>query len=438
MTDKTANTLAAAARMISEGAKELFGANLSAKGVGEPFGANKDPQSYAPQPAGKEKQGTSLPQNGGPLVDTDENGIAKASKAGPTASPPGTGPAAGSKAPMKSVKANVGPDGQHRASTEDDGVVKEDEDVAEGVTTDTTHPIKSIETKDSTGQKIPGTVQDVPDQIKAYVKAKGALLSKELAEDVKLIFNGQNLSEDFQKRAVMVLEVAVTRIATKVCEDIESDYATKLVETTDALKEQMATKLDEYLQFMTEKWLTENQVAIEASLRTEIAESFMSKLHDLMLEHYIDVPQDKVDVVEEMSAEIEGLKDKLNEAMEQAMVLTKQIRENTKDKVVSEALTGLTDVNKAKVKELIEAIEFKSPEQFAQSIKVITETYVPAKGTKVNPDALNEDDHQSKDADGPRKIVVEDTSKTGDTVTEEVNPRVAAALKALDRLQPFE
>jgi plasmid maintenance system antidote protein VapI len=291
---------------------------------------------------------------------------------------------------------------------------------------------------DGSGDSDIDNAESVPEKVKAYVHGKNAAgATFSVAEDVAAIFKGQNLSEDFKSRAKLVFEAAVISAATKVCEGIEADYASKLVQVSEQLKEDMATKLDAYLGYMTEQWLEQNNVAVEQSLRTEIAESFMTKLHKLMLEHWIDVPESKVDMVEELAEEIDELKGRLNESIETNLGLKKQLTEGVRVKIVESAVEGLNEAQSTKVRQLSESVQFKSTEDFTKAVKLIKETYaVPTVKVPNSPDVLNEDTSVEPKSDGPKQLVTEEktTVPAGDDYSARL---IADVVKRVGEIQGF-
>lgn len=394
-------------KTLKEASQDIFNANRASKGLGEPFGANKGHEGNAPQPAGQEIASGPTDHGhfvGGPVVDPAKNGgnayIAKA----PHATPPGTPPADGSNEKMLSLKAGTNHEGKKRVKVNDSGIAEEEVD--ESSESQTMLP-------DSGGIKSGiDTAKPISDTVKAYFAGKQGIKGQ-IAEDIKSIFDGQNLSEDFVRKATFVFEAAVIQVSTQVCEGLEAEYIASLTNITEAQKAEMATKLDEYMDYMSTKWLEENKIAVEQNLKTELSESFMGALHKVFLEHFIDVPTDKIQVVEQLADEVESLNSKLNEAIEANLALTKQITESAKADVISQATAGLTDAQAAKVKSLAESVDFKSVEEFKTQVNTLKTTLVEkAPVKKPGIDSLNESTTADKGAKEPAKIV----ENTGDVV----------------------
>lgn len=210
-------------------------------------------------------------------------------------------------------------------------------------------------------------------------------------EDIDAMF-GDDLSEDFRERAETVFEAAVnTRMnleATRLEEEfqatvaeLEESYNQKLEEATSEMFEELSSKLDQYLDYVVEQWMEENKVSIENSLRTEIAEDFMTGLQNLFAEHYISVPEEKIDVLGEMKAEIEELKTKLNETIDEKIALQSVIEEATKEALLDEVTEGLVVTQAEKLRTLAEGLEFSDEDSFRKKLEIVKEQYFSDKKT---------------------------------------------------------
>ena len=425
---KKPKTLAEAAASILEGAKDIFDAERDLKhGEAEHRGVGKGEIKPVPGQTGPGEK----PAIAGPVIDPAKSGIEAAKNAGPNATPPGKVTSArDEQSERKNIKSGEGPGGKKRAKVDDSGVVTEqdidEEDMDEGAKTDTTHEIESLEANDGTPDNT--NAHPVSAKVKAYFKGKSAGLA---VEDINAIFAGQELSEDFKSRAKVVYEAAVINAATVVCEGIEAEYATQLVTVTESLKDEMASKLDEYVTHMTEEWMKDNQLSIGRSLKTEIAESFMKGLQSLFTEHFIDIPDDKVDIVEEFAEKVDVLEGKLDESIKTIIELKKQITEGEKAKVLATVVEGMTDVDATKIKTLAEGVEFSTASEFTSKVTTLKESYFPKAGAKpASADSLNEDAAvESKDSE-PKEIIAEEKTAPA------ADPRVATYVKALKNLSP--
>lgn len=199
----------------------------------------------------------------------------------------------------------------------------------------------------------------------------------DMSEHVNALLEGETLSEEFKTKATTIFEAAVR---TKLEEErslMEQAYETALTESVEQIKEELEQNIDDYLNYVTEQWMLENEVAIEASLRTELTEDFINSLRQVFAEHYIDIPSDKVDILEEMGSKIEELTEKLNEEIESNVELNKALNESHKQLVVKEITEGLTSAQAEKLKELAESVEFADADEFTEKIQTLRESYFP-------------------------------------------------------------
>ena len=221
-------------------------------------------------------------------------------------------------------------------------------------------------------------------------KAEDSEMNIDLSDDVKaLVSTDADLSEEFKEKAATIFETAVkTRIKEQV-KILEAQYDEKLSKETETVKEAMVEKVDSYLNYVVEEWMKENELAVERGIRTEIAEDFITGLKSLFKEHYIDVPEEKYDVLEAMTAEKDELEKKLNEEIAKNVELSKSNFSFSKEKIFSEASEGLADTESEKLKELAENIEFKDEQDFSKKLDTIKESYFPK--AKSEPTASKED-----------------------------------------------
>lgn len=212
---------------------------------------------------------------------------------------------------------------------------------------------------------------------KAMVKAK--MKNGKWCEGVEAIFNGESLSEEFMQKASTIFEAAVIERAAAIVEEIEQDILAVAEESVAAVKAELEEQVDSYLSYVVENWVKDNEVAIETGLRAEIVEDFVSDLRNLFVEHYIDVPEAKVDVVEEMFEEVEELKSKLNEALNANIELNSFINEAKKKEVLLSICEGLTATQVEKMKSLAESVEFTTEGEYSGKLGVLKENYFTAK-----------------------------------------------------------
>lgn len=217
---------------------------------------------------------------------------------------------------------------------------------------------------------------------KASIKSSGAPSDpmKSVKEDLGLLFgDSSELSEDFRLRTEALFEAAVTtRVAMEVA-TLEEKYEAQLDESIEAVKSEMVENIDNYLNYAVAEWISENKVAIESNIRTSITESFMEGLKALYEDHYIEIPDDKVDVVEAMALRIEELENTVNDVTEKNIELGKVVNEKAVREVSDRISESLTDTQKDKFNKLVEAIHFSDVEEFEKKANIIKETYFSQK-----------------------------------------------------------
>lgn len=221
-------------------------------------------------------------------------------------------------------------------------------------------------------------------------------------EDIDEIFGSDDLTEDFKEKASTVFEAAVearcileeTRLQEQfetLAAELEEEFEQKLEETSTAMFEELSTKLDQYLDYVVEQWMEANELAIETQLRAEIAEGFMAGLQNLFAEHYITVPEDKLDVFAEMKAELDATKAKLNESIDEKLALQSVIDEATKEALLDEVSEGLAVTQSEKLRTLAEGLEFTDAETFKKKLEIVKENYFTEKKLSVATGLITEE-----------------------------------------------
>ena len=212
-----------------------------------------------------------------------------------------------------------------------------------------------------------------------------------MKEDVNALFgDDQTISEDFKSKAATIFEARVLDRVTQIQEDMESQYASMLEEAVETIKSDLTEKVDDYLNYVVEQWMEENQIAIESGLRSEITEDFIAGLRNLFAENYINVPEDKVDLVEELAAKVEELENKLNEEIETNIEYKKALTEAIKEQLTVEVCEGLTATQVEKIKSLAESVDFSTEEEFKEKLETLRENYFPSGIQKANVSQLQE------------------------------------------------
>ena len=219
----------------------------------------------------------------------------------------------------------------------------------------------------------------------------------DVSEDVNAIFNGEELTEEFQEKAKTIFETAVVRKVNEKVEQIIEEFDDMLEEKTQELEESYAGKIDEYLNYVVNEWVEENRLAITKGIQSEMTESFIDSLKSVFEDHYIEVPEEKVDMVEELQNKVQELESGLNEALDQNAKLTQELRESSKEDAIEDTMEGLTDYQKEKLRSLLEGIEVEETDKdfsgFKKKATIVRENYFPSEET------LNEETVDDEPAD---------------------------------------
>ena len=190
-----------------------------------------------------------------------------------------------------------------------------------------------------------------------------------------LVAGDDSLSEEFKQKAATVFEAAIKSKVKEIAEDMQADYDKKLAEETSKSKDELVEKVDSYLAYVVEEWMKENELALERGIKGEIAEDFISGLKKLFEDHYIDVPDEKYNVLEDQSSKIEELEKKLNESIEKNVELSKENGEHKRQNIIDEASDGLAETQKEKFNKLAEEVEYSNEEDFKTKVATIKESY---------------------------------------------------------------
>ena len=199
----------------------------------------------------------------------------------------------------------------------------------------------------------------------------------DMSRDVDALTEGEDFSAEYKAKAKTIFESAVnSKLAEKVVE-LEEHYDTQLAEQTEKVKEDLVEKVDDYLSYIVEQWTKENELAIEKGLKTEITEDFIVSLKKVFEEHYVDVPEDKYDVLTSQQEKIAELEGKLNEEIEKNVNTSKEINEQKKSDMIKEHGSDLAETQKEKFQSLAEGIQYENDDKFAEELKTIKESYFP-------------------------------------------------------------
>jgi len=253
------------------------------------------------------------------------------------------------------------------------------------------------------------------------VIAEASAWKKKMKEDVDALFSDDStISEEFKSKVSTIFEARVEDRVTQIQEEIETRYAGMLEEAVESVKADLTEKVDDYLSYVVEQWMDENQIAIESGLRAELTEDFIGGLRNLFAEHYIDVPAEKVDLVDELAGKVEELESKLNEEIERGVSYAKALVESRKNEIAREVTEGLTATQAEKIKSLAESVEFSTEDEYKNKLDTIRENYFPSGAKKATEAQLNEQFEEEDD----KKVLIND-------------PFVAAVSQAISKKSKF-
>lgn len=210
----------------------------------------------------------------------------------------------------------------------------------------------------------------------------------DIEEDVNALLEGEELSEEFKDKAKLVFESALRTKISEIKESIEEKYAQVLAEEVEEIKEDLTERVDAYLEYVSGEWLTENELAIERGLKEELTESFLVGMKNLFEEHYVQIPEEKYDVLESMVEKLDDMETKLNEQIEKNVSLNKRLAESVADGIFDEVSEGLALSQKEKLASLAESVEFESDEEYREKLETLREAYFPSRS--VSPSAKTE------------------------------------------------
>ena len=237
------------------------------------------------------------------------------------------------------------------------------------------------------------------DEMAKMKKESAEEVEIDLSDDVKaLVSSDADLSEEFKDKAATIFETAVKTRIKEQTKILEAQYEEKLASEKETIKEAMTEKVDSYLNYVVEEWMKENELAVERGIRTEIAEDFITGLKDLFKEHYIDVPEEKYNVLDDLTNQNKKLEDKLNEQIEKNVELSKKVSDADRATIVAEISDDLADTEKEKFTSMAENVEYDSADKFREKLETIKESYFPKKKIE---ESSSKDDVDSVAANAP-------------------------------------
>ena len=203
----------------------------------------------------------------------------------------------------------------------------------------------------------------------------------DIDDDVNALLGGEELSEEFKAKAKTIFETALKTKVAEVRKLLEQQYEEKLGEEIIEAKEALAERVDSYLEYVADEWFTENQLAVENGLKEELTQSFLGGMKSLFEEHYVQIPEDKYDVLESMVEKLDDMESKLNEQIEKNISLNKRLAESVADGILDEVSEGLASTQKEKLASLAESVEFESENNYREKLETLKQSYFAQKSS---------------------------------------------------------
>lgn len=228
------------------------------------------------------------------------------------------------------------------------------------------------------------SVQEDAEETTEEVVAEDAVVAEETQVEIKvdfqedlnaLVSDDETLSEEFKDKAAVIFEAAVKSKLSAEIDRLEEQYTTELSEEVEQIKTDLVEKVDGYLSYVVENWMEENKVAVETGLRAEIAESFITGLKGLFEQHYVEVPETKYDLVDDLASKVAELEESLNKTTEDNIKLTEKVADLRREQIIAEATQGMVETDAAKLKSLVEDVDFETAETFSKKVSIVKESY---------------------------------------------------------------
>lgn len=369
------NLTDAAKSILTEGAKENFEASVAR---GHKEGSSKLPTSVA--------YGTKdVGEVAGEIKKQDDE-TGDYTKGTPTATPPGATPPVGSMPAQKLTGPADSQGSEHKAvqaAATDYNAIRDRIKAklapqmmqANPGATFQSYAEEKVEAEEVVAEEKEGHEDAAEDKKMIKSMMKKQKMKEQMDQDVGALLSGEDLSEEFKTKATTIFESAVIARSQSIMEEVEEALYEEFEVAVESVKEDLAKKLDDYINYMAEEWFKENQLAIEKGLRSEIVEDFIRGLKGLFEEHYIDIPDEKVDVVEELTTKVEELETSVNEEISRNVEMKKQINEFKKTEAIHAVCEGLTQTQVEKLKSLAETVEFTTEEEFGRKLETLVDSY---------------------------------------------------------------
>ena len=385
---------------LSEAAKEILAGNVAAK-----HGGQDKPAKLSGDVAYGTKEAGQVAGN----ADKEEDAKPDYTKGVPTATPPGATPPVGAEA-AKHLDADKNQQAKGRGDLAK--TMQADANQYDAIRDRVKSKLAAQTMQANPGAVVPHVPEETEvegemvsekwakeekeagheDEAEDKKMMKKMMKKEKMKEDMDALLSGENLSEEFVAKATTIFEAAVIARSEELVEEIEDELIQQFQESVEQVKEELAAKVDDYLNYMVQEWVQENQLAIEKGLRAEIVEDFIGGLKNLFIEHYIDIPEEKVNVVEELTTKIEELEGQVNEQIQANVELHKELNESKKQEAIHAVCEGLTQTQVEKMKQLAESVEFTTDEEFADKLVTLRTSYFTESTVKTaESSALNEE-----------------------------------------------
>jgi len=379
--------------LLGEDSKSTFDSNIaSKKGGADKGGKLSTSVAYGQKDAGKIGDSPEM------MGDANPNYTAGS----PTATPPGATPPVGAE-PMKKLATQPGNQGSGDTPVQqpatDYSAIRDRIAGKRAAQTMKSNPgatFQSYGEETEVDEEEMIEEEEVIEEAHADEKQDKKLIKKmiskeKMKEDMDALLSGENLSEEFVTKATTIFEAAVIARAEEVIVEAEEQLMEEFEIAVEAIKEDLAAKVDAYLNYMVEEWMQDNELAIQSGLKAEITEEFLTGLRDLFIEHHIDIPEDKVDIVEELAAQLEATEAVLNEEIARGVELKQALNEQKKFEAIYTACEGLSQTQVEKMKSLAEGVDFTTEEEFTTKLETLKESYFKSDVKVASTDALDDE-----------------------------------------------
>ena len=251
-------------------------------------------------------------------------------------------------------------------------VVAEDEQTTE----DQADVVSEEETTESEEQEI--VAEEESSEEEEVVAEEQIEDSIDVEEDLTALLEGEELSEEFQNKARTIFEAAIKTKISEVKSELQEQYEKTIVEEVASVKAELAERVDAYLEYVSDEWMSENKLAVEAGLKTEMTDSFLTGMKSLFEDHYVTIPEEKYDVLNSMVEKLDEMEGKLNEQINKNVALNKRLAESTSDVILADVSEGLAVTQKDKLATLAENVEFDGEDNYREKLVTLRNSYFPA------------------------------------------------------------